>query len=162
MELKTITISTANPLDKQLKALTGDGWNAIDWTYPHPNDRDIIQHIKTGSLFKVLVDRTPEPVQEDQEPDIYKLFPALAADLRANSRQWRKINQASYDEMLDCLPPLAMSSQGFLSSGPYTHLSSGEGVYTSCIKSGGKFFTAYLTRSEFKTVSLAGIPKHEG
>jgi len=161
MELKTITISTANPLDRQLKQLTGDGWNAIGWTYPHPNDRDIIQHVKTGSLFKILVDRTPpEPVQEEK-PDIYQLFDQLASDLRSNDRQWREINQASYDEMLDCLPPLAMSSLGFLSSEPYTHLSSGEGVYTSCIKSGGKFYTAYLTRSEFKTASLAGIPKHE-
>ena len=157
----TITISTANPLDRQLKQLTGDGWNAIDWEYPHPNDQDIIKHIKTGSLFKILVDRTPQPEIEEEKPDIYKLFPVLVADLRSNDRQWREINQASYDEMLDCLPPLAMNSLGFLSSEPYTHLSSGEGVYTACIESGGKFYTSYLTRNEFKTVSLAGIPKYE-
>lgn len=156
----TIKISNANPLDKQLTELTGDGWNTIDWTYPDPSDRDIIQHIKTGRLFKVLVDCTPQPVQEEQKPDIYKLFDQLAQDLRSNDRQWREINQASYDEMLDCLPPLAMSSLGFLSSEPYTHLPTGEAVYTACIESRGKFYTAYLTRNEFKTASLAGIPKH--
>jgi hypothetical protein len=159
----TITISTGNPLDRQLKELTGDGWSSCDWdrVVEWEPENDVIRHRKTELMISILVDHTPaEPVQE-QEPDIYEKFEQFAADLRANDRQWREINPESYGEMLDCLPPLAMSSLGFLSSEPYTHLSTGEGVYISCIKSGSKFFAAYLTRKEFKTATPAGIPKYE-
>ena len=161
----TITISTANPLDKQLKALTGDGWNAIDWERIQGAtiDLDMVKHRKTGLVVKIQVDRTPQPVQEQEsEPDIYKLFPTLDDDLHKNDRQWREINQESYWEMLDCLPPLAMRGIGFLSSEPLTDLPNGEEVYISCIEDGGQFFAAYLTQNEFKTASIAGIPKHEG
>ena len=159
--MKTIIISSANPLDKQCKELTGDGWNSHDWeAVAGLSQEDLIKHKKTGLILNIQVNRTPEPVQEESA-DIYQLFDQFAADLRANDRQWREINSASYDEMLECLPPLAMSSLGFLSSEPYTHLDSGEAVYISCIESGSKFFAAYLTRREFKTASIAGIPKYE-
>jgi hypothetical protein len=159
--MQTITISTGNPLDKQLKELTGEGWNSHDWDrlVEWEPENDVIRHRKTGLMISILVEiREPEPVQEE-EPDIYTKFDQFAIDLRANDRQWREVNAASYSEMLDVLPPLAMSSLGFLGSEPYTHLSTGEGVYISCIESGGQFFAAYLTRKEFRSATLAGIPK---
>jgi hypothetical protein len=157
--LQTLTISNANPLSTQLERITGDSYSVFD--YDHDSDLEMIRHKKTGMLFKIEVDRTPvKPVQE-QKPDIYEKFKQFAIDLRRNDRQWREINAASYGEMLDCLPPLAMSSLGFLSSEPYTHLDSGEGVYISCIEAGSKFFAAYLTHKEFRSASIAGIPKRE-
>jgi len=160
--VKTIIISSANPLDKQCKELTGDGWNSHDWEEIAgltPED-DLVKHKKTGLILNIQIDRTPPEPAQEEDADIYQLFDQLAADLRTNDRQWREINAASYKEMLECLPPLAMSSIGFLGSEPYTHLPTGEAVYISCIESGSKFFAAYLTRKEFKTTSPAGIPKH--
>ena len=160
--MKTIIISSANPLDKQCKELAGDGWNSHDWeAVAGLSQEDLIKHKKTGLILNIQVNRTPSKPAQEEKPDIYQLFDLLATDLDFNDRQWREINQASFNEMLDCLPPLAMSSLGFLSSEPYTHLDSGEAVYISCIESGSKFFAAYLTRREFKTASIAGIPKYE-
>lgn len=159
--MKTIIISSANPLDKQCKELTGDGWNSHDWeAVAGLSQEDLIKHKKTGLILNIQVNRTPEPVQEESA-DIYQLFDQFAADLRANDRQWREINSASYDEMLECLPPLAMSSLGFLSSEPYTYLPNGQAVYICCIESCGLFFSAYLTRKEFEAVSYSEIPKYE-
>lgn len=157
--ITTLTISNDNPLSTQLHRITGDSYSVFD--YDHDSDLEMIRHKKTGMLFKIKVDRAPSKPAQEEKPDIYQLFDLLATDLDFNDRQWREINQASFDEMLDCLPPLAMSSLGFLSSEPYTHLDSGEAVYISCIESGSKFFAAYLTRREFKTASIAGIPKYE-
>ena len=156
--ITTLTISNDNPLSTQLHRITGDSYSVFD--YDHDSDLEMIRHKKTGMLFKIEVDRTPEPVQEESA-DIYQLFDQFAADLRANDRQWREINSASYDEMLECLPPLAMSSLGFLSSEPYTYLPNGQAVYICCIESGGLFFSAYLTRKEFEAVSYFEIPKYE-
>jgi hypothetical protein len=81
--------------------------------------------------------------------DIYDVLPTLQNDLRNDDRQWREIDQESFTEMLECLPPLATNERGFLSSEPYTHINE-EGVYLSCIKSNERFLAAYLTLKEFK------------
>lgn len=49
----TVFATAANPLNNQLKALTGDGWNWIDWE-GDLMDSDTIKHIKTGLLVQVL------------------------------------------------------------------------------------------------------------
>ena len=49
----TVIATTANPLNNQLKELTGDGWNVFDWD-GNLLESNIIRHIKTGLLVQVL------------------------------------------------------------------------------------------------------------
>jgi hypothetical protein len=52
----SITTSTENPLDKQLKALTGDGYSLADWTHPErTEDYILLKHIDTGLTVKWLL-----------------------------------------------------------------------------------------------------------
>ena len=90
--------------------------------------------------------------------NIYNTFSILRSDLKNDARKWREIDEESFDEMLDSMPPLAMNSKGFITSEPHTHLSNGQPVYLSCIKSEKSFFAAYLTLNEFKKSSLRSIP----
>jgi hypothetical protein len=52
MKAKVLSISNENPLDVQLRALTGDGWNSHDWSDTLPTG--IITHKKTGTKVRVL------------------------------------------------------------------------------------------------------------
>ena len=53
-EIITVTATTANPLNNQLKALTGDGWNWFDWEGNLTESNNIIKHIRTGLVVQVL------------------------------------------------------------------------------------------------------------
>ena len=92
---------------------------------------------------------------------IFEVFSSLKVDLDNNDRKWREIDKASFDYMLDVLPPLVLTHGGYLSPEPYTHLGGVTGVYLACIPLRGRFFAAYLTLQEFKSLSLSGIPKYE-
>lgn len=52
-EAITVIATESNPLDRQLKALTGDGFNLIDWQGDMNADPIILKH-KTGLTVKVL------------------------------------------------------------------------------------------------------------
>jgi hypothetical protein len=47
-----IKIDSENSLDTQLKMITGDGWNAFDWT--DTIKTNLITHIKSGLQVYVL------------------------------------------------------------------------------------------------------------
>ena len=49
----TVIATSSNPLNNQLKALTGDGWNWSDWD-GDLMDSNIIKHIRTGLVVQVL------------------------------------------------------------------------------------------------------------
>jgi len=52
----SITTSTENPLDKQLKALTGDGYSLADWAHAERTDDYILlKHISTGLTVKWML-----------------------------------------------------------------------------------------------------------
>lgn len=51
-----VTTSTENPLDKQLKALTGDGYSLADWMHAErTEDYILLKHIDTGLTVKWLL-----------------------------------------------------------------------------------------------------------
>jgi len=52
-EAITVIATESNPLDGQLKRLTGDGFNLIDWQGDMNADPIILKH-KTGLTVKVL------------------------------------------------------------------------------------------------------------
>lgn len=52
-EIITVNATAANPLNNQLKALTGDDWNCFDWEGNLMNS-NIIKHIRTGLVVQVL------------------------------------------------------------------------------------------------------------
>lgn len=52
--IAAITISPSNPLDRQCKELTGDGYNSFDWEGDLNADPIVIKHLKTGLIVKVL------------------------------------------------------------------------------------------------------------
>lgn len=52
-EAITVIATASNPLDGQLKNLTGDGFNFIDWEGDMNADPIILKH-KTGLTVKVL------------------------------------------------------------------------------------------------------------
>ncbi len=47
-----IVIDMVNPLDTQLKMITGDGWNVIDWTDTLKSG--VIEHRKSGLKIRVM------------------------------------------------------------------------------------------------------------
>lgn len=52
----SITTSTENPLDKQLKALTGDGYSLADWMHTErTEDYILLKHIDTGLIVKWML-----------------------------------------------------------------------------------------------------------
>lgn len=63
--------------------------------------------------------------------------------------QWLEIDEEYHDHLLNCLPPIYMDACSFMNSEPYYHLDTGEGVYTCCKKSDGKFFLKLMTKKEY-------------
>jgi hypothetical protein len=52
----SITTSTENPLDKQLKALTCDGYSLADWMHAErTEDYVLLKHIDTGLIVKWML-----------------------------------------------------------------------------------------------------------
>ena len=100
-----------------------------------------------------------KPYSPKKTMDIYDTLPTLRNDLQNDDRIWREIDGDSFDEMMNCVPPLRLNSLGFLSSEPYTHLQNGDAIYLSCIAANEKFWAAYLTLKDWKSVSIKSIPK---
>ena len=57
--IKELTISSENPLSKQLQELTGDSWNVYDFAMIdgeplNDGKNKIFMHIATEMLFKII------------------------------------------------------------------------------------------------------------
>lgn len=68
-----------------------------------------------------------------------------------NQDKWKEIDEHHYDWYLECLPPIAMNSNGFLNGEPYTHTSQGKGVYLACKCHNGKYYARLMTLTEYKS-----------
>lgn len=84
-------------------------------------------------------------------------YDKLIKNWKDNTGEWLEISEELYDEWLEVLMPLAMNSIGYLNPEPYTHLGTGEGIYTACILWNEKFWAKFMTKKEFD--NLKNMPK---
>lgn len=73
--------------------------------------------------------------------------------------KWRQIDEYHYDWFLGCVPPVMMTSNGFLCSEPYTHQDDGQAVYLGCRCHDGKFYAKLMTTREYHVKMRETIEK---
>jgi hypothetical protein len=77
----------------------------------------------------------------------------LWAAMKARADEWIETTERMYDEMLNVLPPRAMSGSGFLVGEPDHSNEFGESVYAAFSRTGdGRYFAAYRTVAQFRGV----------
>lgn len=73
----------------------------------------------------------------------------LWSTMRKIPDSWIPTTQSMYWDMLEVLPPAAMSNSGFLVGEPNHHNSNDEPVYACFMQNGNSFKAQYLTVREF-------------
>jgi hypothetical protein len=81
----------------------------------------------------------------------YKIYNIMNI-MKIEESAWLEISENHYNEMLECLPPLAMSSYKFLSSEPYRKNSNGENLYFAGREINGAFQARLMTVTDYKKV----------
>jgi hypothetical protein len=76
---------------------------------------------------------------------------------------WTEITEAEYTAALECLPPAARLSYGFLLGEPETHVF-GRPVYAAYLHVGGRYFAGSraMSAQEFRKLNIAELqlPEH--
>lgn len=75
---------------------------------------------------------------------------ALWAAMDASPAAWIPTTEPMYYDMLECLPPRAQSSFGFLVGEPLRHNEHGKAVHACFKQVGNDFFARNLTVDEFR------------
>jgi Protein of unknown function (DUF1419) len=72
--------------------------------------------------------------------------------MKIEESTWLEISEYYYNEMLECLPPLAMSHDKFISSEPYRQNSSGENLYFVGREVSDSFQARLMTVADYKAL----------
>ena len=72
--------------------------------------------------------------------------------MRIEDSAWLEISENHYHEMLEMLPPLAMSHNKFISSEPYRQNGQGENLYFVGRELPGTFQARLMTINDYKMV----------
>lgn len=89
-------------------------------------------------------------------------FQAAKAARQNSPIEWTETTSERFNEMLGCLPPAMMTSDGFLVGEPYDHHAlTGQPRYQAFVEVNQRFFTSSrpLTRKEFSNGAFPSICK---
>lgn len=81
-----------------------------------------------------------------------KEWKALWDAMDASPEEWIETTEGMFNEMLDVLPPRAMSRGAFLVGEPLRSTPEGETVYACFRRVAGRYFARNLTCKQFLTI----------
>ncbi len=135
----------STPLSTQLSRLSGDNWNALDWTNIDGDKAsiqpgEVIKNKNTGQLFRL---------PKKQSHVIDYLYESWEFKMRAlRVKDVIQISENTFDYLLGCVPPVRMGGGSFLVGEAMTH-EHGKSVYCSCFHIDDKYFLTYQNLQEY-------------
>jgi hypothetical protein len=132
--------------------------NLMDYTeaYAVPGEENLIDIINPVTGLTAVYAETLEQIRErypNAELVNIEEFCKRKAEGQDTPVTWSETTKERYWEMLECLPPTAHCSGGFLVGEPWDHhATSGQPRYAAFSEIGGKYYASSrpMTRGEFR------------